>query len=467
MRRLLPAAFLFASAVPAQSQQLARRVGSVGSGPAHFSFAARPDVCGDGRTVILRWLESNTEMFIVTSDGGTITGRYDMRNQVCTHGPVRVQLTVLGGQVRSLWPEVGAGGGGRGRDLGTVATREAADYLLQLARTANEDLSSRAILAAALADSVRITQPLMAMAEDRRLDPANREQAVKWVGRTAARDGDAGADARVRALAADETEDSGVRERAIRVVAKPAGDAFLRDLYRRLTLIQLKERVIRVLGESPSASTLDWIERVARDAEESTQLRERAIRVIGEDRHDTRRLRSLYRDLGPVELKERVIRVVGETGDADAIAWLKSVAVDRAEPHPVRERAVRVLGEQTETAYLREVYDRLGDTELQERVLRALGEAGGAENLRFVRRVALDSTAGSDVRDRALRVTAEAGVATADLVTLYDAIRDPDLRDRLIKLLAERGDRDARAKLADIAQNDPDPDLRQRARRRH
>ncbi|HJQ66421.1 MAG TPA: HEAT repeat domain-containing protein, partial [Gemmatimonadales bacterium] len=247
----------------------------------------------------------------------------------------------------------------------------------------------------------------------------------------------------------------------------PAGDAFLRDLYGRLTLAQLKERVIRELGESPNDANLDWIERIARNPSENSELRERAIRVIGEDHHETQRLRSLYTTLSQVELKERVIRVVGETGDADAIAWLKAVAVNNAEPLPVRERALRVLGEQIETPYLREVYDRLGNTELQERVLRALGEAGGEENLRFVRRVALDSTADRELRDRALRVLSEAGIPTTDLVKLYDAMRDAELRDRVIKLLAERGDREARTKLADIAQNDPDPDLRERARRRN
>jgi hypothetical protein len=465
MRRLPILALAVSVATPAAAQQLARRVASVGSGQAHFSYAARPDVCGDGRTVILRWLESQSEMFMVSYEGGTISGSFDMRNQVCNHGPVRVQLTVLAGRVRTLWPAVGGSGGGRGRDLGTVGTQEAADYLLQLARTASEDLSSHALLAAALADSVRISPRLIDMAEDRRLEPMNREQALKWVGRTAPRDGDTGADARVRAIAADETEHVDVRERAIRVVTQPAGDAFLRDLYGRLTLAQLKERVIRELGESPNDANLDWIERIARNPKENSELRERAIRVLGEDRHETQRLRSLYSALSQIELKERVIRVVGETGDADAIEWLKSVAVDRSEPQEARERALRVLGEQTETPYLRQVYDRLDNTELQERVLRALGEAGGAENLRFVRRVALDSSAVTDLRDRALKVLSEAGVPTTDLVVLYDAIRDPDLRDRLIKLLAERGDRDARTKLADIAANDPDPDLRERARR--
>jgi hypothetical protein len=464
MRRLLPilSAVL---AVPAAAQQLADRIAAVRTGQAVFSFAARPDVCGDGRTVIMPWLEPGSQLVISSSDGGMVLGSWDIRNQVCTHGPVQVQLTVRDRHIRTLWPSVGGTGKGRGTDLGTVGTRTAVDFLLDFARTASEDLSSRALAAAALADSVSISPRLVDMAGDRRLQPVNREQALKWLDRTAQREGNITADSRVRAIAADETDDLDVRERAIRVVAHPAGDAFLRDLYRRLTLTQLKERVIRVLGESQDAANIDWIERLARNENETVDLRDRAIRVLGEDLHEFRRLKAMYGDLAQVDLKDRIIRVVGETGDADAIEWLKSVAVDRSEPPEARERALRVLGEQTETPYLRQVYDRLDNSELQERVLRALGEAGGAENLRFVRRVALDSSAVTDLRDRALKVLSEAGVPTSDLVVLYDAIRDPDLRDRLIKLLAERGDRDARTKLADIAANDPDPDLRERARR--
>jgi hypothetical protein len=288
---------------------------------------------------------------------------------------------------------------------------------------------------------------------------------LKWIGWTARREGNTGADAHVRAIAADETDDPDVRERAIRVVELPAGEGFLKDLYRRLTRLDLKERVIRVLGESPGAATVEWIERVARNSGEALELRDRAIRVLGEDLHETRRLRSLYPDLSHAELKERVIRVVGETGDAEAIAWLKAIAVDRAEPLHARERALRTLGEQKESRYLREVYPRLDHVELQDRVLRALGEAGGAEDVRFLRRVALDARAASDLRDRAVRQLSEVGVPTADLVQLYDSIPDADVRDRLIRLLAERGDRAARGKLEAIATGDPNPDLRQRARR--
>jgi hypothetical protein len=401
MRRLISLACL-AAAPTLGAQQLAERVAAVRNGTATFSYASRPDVCGVGDVLMLQWLERGSQAFVFSPEWGMASGSWDTRGQPCRHGPARVQVGVRDGQVTTLQPSVGASGGGRGRDLGVMATRDVVDFLLALARRAPEDVAGRALLAAALADSVAISSRLVALAEDRGLPAGNREQALKWIGWTARREGNTSADAHVRSIAADETDDADVRERAIRVVELPAGEAFLKDLYRRLTR---------------------------------------------------------------PDLKERVIRVVGETGGAEAMAWLKSIAVDGAEPLDARERALRTLGEQKESTYLREVYPRLGHVELQDRVLRALGEAGGVENVRFLRRVALDANAASDLRDRAVRLLSEVGVPTAELVQLYDSIQDADVRDRLIRLLAERGDRDARVKLADIAANDPDADLRRRAQR--
>jgi hypothetical protein len=316
---------------------------------------------------------------------------------------VRVQLNVRDRRIQQLQPSVGKAGAGRGRDLGTIGTRGAVDFLLDLASRASKDVSSGALLAAALADSVTISPRLVTLADDRRLHAVNRAAALQWLGWTAPREGNTAADAHIRAIAADETDDPDVREQAIDVVVLPAGERFLEDLYPRLTLRDLKERVIQVLGERSSASGADWIERLARDRREPLELRERAIGVLGEDLHEIRRLRSLYADVRDPELEDVVMRVAGETGDADAIAWLKTVAVDRAEP--------------------------------------------------------------VEARDRALRVLDEAGASSAYFVSLYDTIGDPDLKLRLIKLLGERDDRAARVKLADIVRHDTNPDLRRRAQR--
>jgi predicted Zn-ribbon and HTH transcriptional regulator len=338
-----------------------------------------------------------------------------------------------------------------------------ADFLLDLARTATEDVCYNAMFAAAIADSARVSSTLLVIARDRSLRPANREQALKWVARAAPREGNDAVGAGVRVIAADETDHPDVRERAIRVLAHPGDDVFLRDLYGRLSLQALKERVIRVVAESQTPVNVEWLERIARDDREPIALRERAIRVLGEDLHETDRLRALYARLGHADLKDRVIRVVGEDGSEDAIHWIESIAVNRAEPHDARDRALRVLGEHGGVAYLRQIYGRLEDTELQDRVLREVGEAGGDDNIRFLRAVALDAQAAGDLRDRALRVLAESGMRTAELAGLYDTIADRELRERLIKLLGERGDRAARDKLAAIARNDPDQELRRRA----
>jgi hypothetical protein len=48
-------------------------------------------------------------------------------------------------------------------------------------------------------------------------------------------------------------------------------------------------------------------------------------------------------------------------------------------------------------------------------------------------------------------------------VALYDEVKDYELQERLLRLLGERGDDAAVAKLIDIARNSGDTDLRRRS----
>lgn len=468
-RRIAVLAALSALApAPAMAQRLADRVATVREGTVTFTYDTRPEVCGHGRTIIIRSPESGSGMMVFSPDGGISIGEWNGTLPTCIPGPAQVRLTIRDHRVVTLRPSVRAAAAGSpgGRDFGAVATQVAADFLIDLARTASEEVCANALLAAALADSVRIAPQLLAFARDRSLRPTNREQAVKWLARAARWEDNDAADEGIRAIAADQSDDLTVRERAIRVVVHPAGDAFLRDLYRRLTQPQLKDRVIRALGESPGSANLVWLERVVLDDGESLELRDRAIRALGEAHQESDRLRALYPRLRHAELKDRVLRVVGEESSVAAMRWIESVAENGAEPLELRDRALRVMGEQGDLAYLRQAHVRLDHPELRDRVLRALGEAGGGDNLRLLRAVAVDTREATELRDRALRALAEAGVRTADLAALYDAIANRELRERLIKLLAERGDQAARDKLAEIARTDPDAELRSRALRR-
>jgi hypothetical protein len=449
----------------ATAQSLAGRIAVLRDGSATLTYAARPDVCGDGHSIILRSVEQQGEIVIFSDEGNVITSTGSVQMPVCTTGPVQLRFVIQDHRIGMVWPAVGGRAVPRADvNLGVVGAADAVDWLLGVARTASEQTASRALLAAAIADSMRISSRIFAIARDRSLPSANREQGLKWATRIAPRESNDTIDQGVRVIAADESDVPDVRERAIRVLIHPDDDAFLRQLYGRLTLSQLKERIIRELGDSPSSTNADWIIGVARNEREPVELRDRAIRIVGEDLHDIDRLRAIYPTLANTDLKDRVVRTAAEEGSQASLQWVEAIAENASEPTDVRDRAIRGLGEQGQIAYLRRVYPRLGTSDLKNRVLRALGEAGGVENLAFLRRVAFDSNENGDLRDRALRTLEESGIRSEELARMYDSIAGRDLRDRLIRMMAERGDAVSLDKLRQIVASDPDADLRERAR---
>ena len=122
-RQALIILLLLASAGSLQSQSLASRVGAVRDGDVRFSFASRPEVCGDG--------ERNIDMghnhrYMNDSDG---------RYGPCEYGPVRVTLEMHGGQVMKLRTAVAGRPRSEATDLGQVGTGVAVDYLFSLARS--------------------------------------------------------------------------------------------------------------------------------------------------------------------------------------------------------------------------------------------------------------------------------------------------------------------------------------------
>ncbi len=450
---------------PAAAQTLTGRIAALRDGSATLTYAARPDVCGDGHNIILRGLEQRGEIVIYTDEGDILTSNGTAQLPVCATGPVRLRFVIQDRRVGMIWPSIG-GAPRADVNLGIVATADVVDWLIGVARTASEKTASRALLAAAIADSVRVSTRIFAIARDRSLPDANREQGLKWAARLAPRESNDTIDQGVRAIASDESDVPDVRERAIRVVVHPDDDAFLRQLYARVTLRQLKERIIRELGDSHSNANADFIMGVARSEREPEELRDRAIRIIGEDMSDVDRLRALYRSLSNPDLKDRVVRTAAEEGSQASLQWVETIAENANEPTDVRDRAIRGLSEQGQTAYLRRVYARLNNTDLKDRVLRSLGEAGGAENQALLRRVSFDPNENPDLRDRALRTLDESGIRSEELARMYDSIADRDLRDRLIRLMAERGDAASIDKLRKIVASDPDADLRERARRK-
>jgi hypothetical protein len=528
-RVLATALILTAAATEAQTPSIARQIDRAPDGRIRMSFETRPEICGDGRSIG----EETPDGFVLHTfeNYGYSIQTYEDWVPDCDRGPLRLVVTKSGGRIVDLAAAVGVEWKPDAAvpDLGMVESAEAASWLLDVAAEGNDDVGRIAFLAANAAADAQIADRLFDMAQDRGLNSDVRERAIRWVNRAAAREGKSDtADEVLRKVAESRGDVYDVRERAIRQLRETdANDAYLRTLYGSLDNRDLKERIIRRLGESPSTDNVRWIGTIATTRGEPVELRERAIRVIGDELDRPDDVRQMFDRLDHPDLKERALRVVAEQLGTGANPWLRSVAADRGQPTSVRERAVRLIGETAATDDLIELYETLDAVQLRERVIRMVGEirtpaskewlrsvaldktdhielrdravrvlcdgdpaearalfdrlesvqlkdralrmAGGArdaETNEWLRDIAVDPTQRSEFRDRALRVLADRAVASREMANLYDRLNRSDLRRRVIRILADRADDDAMEKLVAIAESDPDPDLRRYAIRR-
>ena len=162
----------------ADSQGLAQRVRSVGSGIVQVRYASRPGTCGDGR----RYFSLGRRTFFGEWNG-------DGSRASCVPGPARVRMRVERGTVTSVRATVGPDVSyeERATDLGEVPSVDAASFFLALADSASTRVTHGAITAAVLADSASVWQRLLAIAADTaRVARSTQRDALFWVGRFAA-----------------------------------------------------------------------------------------------------------------------------------------------------------------------------------------------------------------------------------------------------------------------------------------
>lgn len=280
---------------------------------------------------------------------------------------------------------------------------------------------------------------------------------------------------RLIGMVRDRTRRAAVRREAMRWLRGPAeregqvdaADRALRDVVgdARET-VEFREFALRRLAGSRTQANASWIRDLALDRAQPLALRERAVRTLGDELARPEMARALYARLDHLTLKERVLRTVAEGKDGGAVDWMRELAGSAGEPEAVRDRAIRLLGEHREFTTLRTLYPRLDRLELRERVIRVVAEMGIAEGARWLEHIVLDASDQAALRERAVRVLAEHGATTADLVRLYDRADQREVRVRLIRTFAERGDRASLDKLSAIIRNDPDPSLQREAQRR-
>ena len=254
-------ALTLAALVLLQQQPLDKRVAGAPDGNVRFSFAAKPGVYGNGRSLI-SWDcdKGNCHSRQVDVDNYSGVDHNDW-NMPCDSGPVRVALTKRGATITDL--RVYVGGEWRASttatDLGTVGAKDAAGYLLGLALKDESRASEKAIFPAVLADSVTIWPDLLKIAKANTVSRKVRRSAVFWLGQAA---GDA-ATRGLTDLVDDGSADREVRETAVFALSQRPSDEGVPALIRIARQNKdpdLRRKAIFWLGQSDDPRALSLFE---------------------------------------------------------------------------------------------------------------------------------------------------------------------------------------------------------------
>ena len=305
-RAFLGAAALVIIGQAAEAQSLASRVAAVRDGKVRMTFASRDDICGYPNGISTR------------SDGHSNWSKerspdvdYDTD---CSEGPARVVLQMRDGRPVDVKGYVG----GRWRnaagvtDLGTVGVREATTFLLEVASRSSNKVSSSAIFATTLADSVDMGPTLFQFARNESFPHDAREHAIFWMSQVS---GDRVVGYLERIL--NESHDSEIQDKAIFGLSQHDSDrarAVLRDY---------------AIGERGSE-----------------KLRGQAIFWLGQGRRgeSTDYLANLYSQLTSRELKDKVIFSLSQRRDAAAFDKLMDIAKNDPD-RDMRKKAMFWLGQ--------------------------------------------------------------------------------------------------------------------------
>lgn len=157
-----------------EAQSLAERVAAA-PGDVRMTYTAREGVCGHRNG----WIQTDED---------------DDWRPDCEPGPVRLMLDKDGRRIVAVRARIGGNWQPRDdvTDLGEVPAAEASEFLLDLAATAAPKVAEDAIMPAAIADAPDPWRRLLALARDGSLASDVREQAMFWLGHSAAREATVG-----------------------------------------------------------------------------------------------------------------------------------------------------------------------------------------------------------------------------------------------------------------------------------
>ena len=241
-------------------------------------------------------------------------------------------------------------------------------------------------------------------------------------------------------LARRDAESVCLRRKAVWLVSQkrsPETSAILLGAVRSDPDREVREQAVFWLSQVPGEETVAALDSILRDPKTDPEIQDKAIFALSQHR------------------------------SARAGAILRTFAERRDAPSELREKAIFWLGQHRSpdnAAFLKSLFAKLENEDLKEKVIFSLSQMGGADNYRWLMDIALNPNENIEIRKKALFWAGQGkSVDMADLVRLYDSMKDREMREQLIFVYSQRREEGALDKLFDIGRNDPDRELRKKA----
>jgi HEAT repeat protein len=179
-------------------------------------------------------------------------------------------------------------------------------------------------------------------------------------------------------------------------------------------------------------------------------------------------LDSILRDpKTPPEIQEKAIFALSQHRSPRAGAILRDFAARRDVSTDLREKAIFWIGQNRSpenAQFLKDLFAKVENDDLKDKIIFSLSQMGGADNYRWLMDIALNQAEDMEIRKKALFWAGQGhNVDVADLVRLYDSMKDREMREQLIFVYSQRREDAALDKLFQIGKNDPDRELRKKA----
>ncbi|HRQ78984.1 MAG TPA: HEAT repeat domain-containing protein [Gemmatimonadaceae bacterium] len=232
----------------------------------------------------------------------------------------------------------------------------------------------------------------------------------------------------------------------------------------------LRRKAVFIVAQRRNDEAADILVNVVRN-DPDRQTRSEAVfwlSQVNTDRSVTV-LEEILKGTPDEELQKRAIFALSQSNSDRAGAILRDFAGRRDADVELRGEAIFWLGQRNRgehSAFLRELFPRLENDELRDKVIFSVAQRRAPENAAWLLGRAKDRQLSPSIRKSALFWASQSGGATvADLGAIYDnSADDGELRGQVIFALSQRrNDTAAVDKLLAIARAEPDRELRRQA----